>query len=136
MNAEVKKMVDRVKTAQSKIQSLVRNPHWLKDARKYAEKQSREVKKLLTADAAKVRSFIETERKNLEKFQKQIPTEVKKLRTLALAQRKELEKLLKSLSQKPSSTKKKASSKKRSASTPKAKGTSKKVSSAVESPQA
>jgi hypothetical protein len=55
------------------------------------------VKKLLSSDLGKVKSFIERERKELERFQKQIPGEVKKFKKLITQQRKDLEKVLGSL---------------------------------------
>ncbi len=94
MNSELKKVVSRVKTAQVQLQSLLKNKTWVEDARKYAERQGREVKKLFSADVGKVKNFLEKERKELEKFQKQIPGEVKKLRKFVTTQKKEFEKLL------------------------------------------
>ena len=98
INSEFRKVVGRVKTAQSNIQTVLKNQTWVDDARKYAEKQGKEVRKLLaSADAGKVKAFLEKERKELERFQKQIPGEVKKLRSFVAGQRKELEKLLKNV---------------------------------------
>lgn len=91
---EVKQVLDKVKNAQGQLQSLLKEKTWVEEARKYAEKQGKEVKKLLSADVAKVKIFIEKEKKELEKFQKQIPAEVIKLKKFMNAQRKELEKLL------------------------------------------
>lgn len=97
MNSELKKVVDRVVTAQSQLQAMLKDKTWVEEARKYAEKQSKEVKKLLKADVSKVKTFIERERKELERFQKQIPGEVKKIRKFVDGQKKELEKLLTSV---------------------------------------
>jgi hypothetical protein len=94
MNAELKKIVGRVKDAQQQLQGLVQDQTWVEEARKYAERQGKEVKKLITSDVKKVRTFLEKERKELERFQKQIPSEVKKLRKFVDGQRKELEKLI------------------------------------------
>ena len=55
------------------------------------------MRKLLTADLGKVKTFLERERKDLERFQRQIPGEVKKLRDFVKGQRRELEKLLKNV---------------------------------------
>jgi predicted nucleic acid-binding Zn-ribbon protein len=94
MKGEFKRVLERVKTAQAQLQSLIKKQDWVKDARRYAERQKGEVKKLLNAEnMAKVRSFIEREKKELERFQKQIPGEVKKLRAFVDGQRKELKKL-------------------------------------------
>lgn len=97
INSEVKKVVKQVKTAQAKLQAALKDKTWVEDARKYAERQGKEVRKLLEADVTKVVAFVERERKELEKIQKQIPGEVKKLRKFVNGQRKELERLLTSL---------------------------------------
>jgi tRNA splicing ligase len=94
MNADIKKVVNRVKAAQQTLQSYLKKQDWVEEARKYAEKQGKEVRKLFGGDLAKVKSFLEKERRELEKFQKQLPEEVKKLRTFVKGQRKELQKLL------------------------------------------
>ena len=129
MNSEIKKVVSRVKSAQKKLHTLLEGQDWVEEARKYAERQGKEVKKLIKADSTKVKAFLEKERKELARFQKTIPGEVKKLRSFVLAQRKDFEKLLvkvrksagngaaKSKSKKSASsgTKKKASTKKSTA---------------------
>lgn len=97
MNSEVKKVLDRAKKAQTKLQTILEQQDWIEDARKYAEKQRKEVKKLLSSDIGRVKTFLEKERKELNKFQKEIPGEVKKLRGFVKGQRAELEKLLKNL---------------------------------------
>jgi hypothetical protein len=97
MNAELKKIVSRVKTAQTRLQTVLNKQDWMEEARKYAEKQGTEVKKLLSSDLGKVKTFIERERKELERFQKQIPGEVKKFRKLLMQQRNDLEKMLGSI---------------------------------------
>jgi len=94
VNKEIKKVVGRVKEAQVKLQKLIESQDWVEVARKYAERQGKEVRKLITADAGKVKTFLERERKELERFQKQIPGEVKKFRSFVLSQRKEFERLL------------------------------------------
>lgn len=91
---DVKQVLNKVKTAQGQLQAILKEKTWVEEARKYAEKQGKEVKKLLSADVAKVKTFLEKEKKELEKFQKQIPAEVDKLKKFMTAQRKELEKLL------------------------------------------
>jgi hypothetical protein len=97
MNAEIKKVVGRVKAAQAQLQTLLKDKTWIDEAKKYADRQGKEVKKLLAGDVSKVKTFIERERKELERFQKQIPGEVQKLRKFVDGQRKELEKLLKNV---------------------------------------
>jgi len=91
---DVKQVLNKVKNAQGQFQALLKEKTWVEEASKYAEKQGKEVKKLLSADVAKVKVFLEKEKKELEKFQKQIPAEVDKLKKFVSAQRKEFEKLL------------------------------------------
>lgn len=111
MNTELKKVVTRVKSAQTQLQTLLKDQAWIEDARKYAERQGKEVKKLFAADFGKVRAFLGRERKELERFQKQIPGEVKKLRKFVAEQRKEFGKLL--LSMRKTAPKKAAASPKK-----------------------
>ncbi len=94
MNSEINKVVSKVKEAQGQLQKMINSHDWVEEARKYAERQGKEVKKILTSDVSKVKSFLEKERKELERFQKQIPGEVKKLRKFVSIQKKEFEKLL------------------------------------------
>ena len=94
---DLKKVVQRLKTVQQKFQNLVKDKTWLEDARKYAENQGKEVKKLLTSDVTKVKTFLDKEKRELEKFQKQIPAEIEKFKVYVGAQKKELEKLLKNV---------------------------------------
>ena len=94
MNADIKKVVSRVKEAQQTLQTYLKKQDWVEEARKYAEKQGKEVRKLFGGDLSKVKTFLERERRELEKFQKQLPNEVKKLRTFVKGQRQELQRLL------------------------------------------
>src|SRR6185295_8090510 len=94
VKADIKKVVTRVKAAQQTLHTYLQKQRLVEEARKYAEKQGKEVRKLFGGDLAKVKTFLEKERKELEKFQKQLPEEVKKLRTFVSGQRKELQKLL------------------------------------------
>ncbi len=94
-STEVKKVVNRVKDVRTKLLTKINDQTWIDDAKKYADKQKQEVKKIINAEnLAKVKGFIDKERKELEKLQKQLPNEVKKLRSFVQTQRKELEKLL------------------------------------------
>jgi hypothetical protein len=93
-NDDLKKIVGRVKATQTQLQAILKDKTWVEEARRYAERQGKEVKKLLAADMGKVRIFLERERRELERFQRQIPGEVKKFRQFVDGQRKELEKLL------------------------------------------
>jgi hypothetical protein len=94
MNAEIKKVMTRVKAAQGQLQGLIKSQDWVEEARKYAERQSKEVKKLFAPDVVKMKAFLEREKKELERFQKQIPGEVKKIQKFVNGQKKEFEKLL------------------------------------------
>lgn len=92
---EVKKAIARLKNVQEQVHDLIKDPTWVDDARKYAERQGKEIKKLIRSDADKVKKFVNRERKEIERFQKQIPGEVAKLKKYLVSQRKEFEKLLK-----------------------------------------
>ena len=94
MNGELKKIVNRVKATQAQVQKVLSDKSWLEDARNFAEKQGREVKKLFADDVTKVKTFIERERKGLELIQKQLPAEMKKIKKFVDQQKKELEKML------------------------------------------
>lgn len=136
MNADLKKVMERFKDAQGQLQNLLKDKTWVEDARKYAERQGKEVKKLLTADVAKVRVFLDRERKELERFQKQIPGEVKKFRKFVDGQKKEFEKLLKSVKKAGANGKGKTKAKSTKKKSTGAKKTSKKASAASASAQA
>src|SRR5262249_47673660 len=105
VNAEVKRILKRAKKVQLRLNEVLQSQDWLEEARKYAEQQRKEVRKLIETDLEKLRAFLERERKELERFQKQIPGEVKKLRGFVLKQRKELETLLQGLRKAGSSKK-------------------------------
>src|SRR5687767_14170430 len=97
MNTDWKKIVDGFKTAQSQLETMLKDKTWVEEARKYADRQGKEVKKLFAGDAAKLKAFIDREKIELARFQKQIPSEVEKFRKFVKGQRKELEKLVKTL---------------------------------------
>lgn len=98
MNTELKRMMDRIKDAQKRLQKIVKDQDWVGEARRYAEKHGVEMRRLFSTDMDKVKIFLERERKELERVQKQIPGEVKKFRDLLAAQRVEFEKLIRNLS--------------------------------------
>jgi len=50
----------------------LKNGTLVEEVRKYAETQGGEVKKLISADFKKLRTFLEREKGELEKFQKQL----------------------------------------------------------------
>lgn len=120
IQTEVKKVVKQIQSAQKQFQSIIKNQAWLEDARNYAEKQKKEVSKLFSADWSKVKTFLEREAKQFDRFQKQIPTEVKRIGKIVTTQRKEFEKLLAGLTKtakgKKSPAKSGGVSKKKSAS--------------------
>jgi hypothetical protein len=95
---DLKKIFNNVRTVQGRLQVMLKDPKWIDEARTYAEKQGKELKKIVSTDATRVRKFLEKQRGELEKFQKQIPGEVKKIQGFVKTQRKELEKLLKKAS--------------------------------------
>ena len=91
---DMNRWVRKVKEAQDQIKTLVGQGNWMDEARKYADRQSKEVKKLLHGDLEKVRTFVVRERRELEKLQKQIPSELARWKKYLDSQRKELEKVL------------------------------------------
>lgn len=96
-NGEFKKVIRKIKERQVKLQGMLRQSTWVDEARRFAEKQAEEVRKMLESDSsrlAQMKTFIERERKGFEKFQKQLPSEVKKFKKFVDVQKKELEKLL------------------------------------------
>ena len=78
VNNEVKKIISRAKKVQGKLQEVLKNQDWVEEAKKYADKQKKEVKKLLNTDTAKLKAFLERERKHLERLQNQLPGEIAK----------------------------------------------------------
>jgi hypothetical protein len=132
MTQEMKKVLGRLKVVQSKFETAIKDQVWMDEARRYAEKQGKEVKKMITADAAKLKSFLERERKDLEKFQRQLPAEVKKVKGFVEAQRKEVEKLIATVTRQGAPVKAKTKAKKAaSKAKPKAKKVAKKAASAA-----
>jgi len=91
---EVKKWLNKVRTTQAQLKSLIQDGGWMEDARHYLERQGKEVQKLINSDLAKVKTFVERERRELERLQKQIPGEVTRWKKYLASQRKELEKVL------------------------------------------
>lgn len=92
--SNAKKILDRLKNARTHFESLLKDRSWIEEAKKVAERQGHEVKKMLDTDVTKLRTFLEKERKELEKLQNQIPGEVKKMKNFVESQKKELTKLL------------------------------------------
>jgi len=91
---DISKIIGRLKSARTQIETLVKDRTWIEEAKKVAEKQGNEVKKILDSDVAKLKAFLEREKKELEKLQAQIPGEVDKLKKFVDDQKKELTKLL------------------------------------------
>jgi hypothetical protein len=91
---DVQKILGRLKEARIQIETLLKDRSWVEEAKKAAEKQGQEVKKLLDTDVAKLKAFLEKEKKELEKLQASIPGEVEKLKKFVDDQKKELTKLL------------------------------------------
>jgi Glu-tRNA(Gln) amidotransferase subunit E-like FAD-binding protein len=112
-NPEMKKLMDRLKKVQAQVQNLIQDQAWVDQAKKYAERQGRELKKLITSDAAKIKQFLERERKEIERFQKNIPAEVAKLKKFLVSQKKEFESVIKTLAKTPSASAKPARSTKK-----------------------
>ena len=91
---DIQKIIGRLKEARTQIENLIKDRSWIEEAKKVAEKQGQEVKKLLDGDVAKLKAFLEKEKKELEKLQAQIPGEVDKLKKFVDSQKKELTKLI------------------------------------------
>jgi hypothetical protein len=121
----LKKILEGVKNVRVELEGLLTDRAWVKEARKLAERQGKDLKKTLDSDVAKLRAFLEEERKELEKLQAQIPGEVAKIKKFVDAQKSELSSLLKRV--KKTSGAKKRSSKSSSGKTKKK--TAKKASS-------
>jgi len=91
---DVQKIIGRLKEARTQIETLIKDRSWMEEAKKVAEKQGQEVKKILDGDVAKLKAFLEKEKKELEKLQASIPGEVEKLKKFVDTQKQELTKLL------------------------------------------
>lgn len=89
-----KTLLSRVKNARAQLEGFLKDRSWIEEAKKAAEKQGSEVRKMIDSDVAKLRGFIEKERKELEKLHAQIPGEVGKLKKFVDGRKKELSKLL------------------------------------------
>jgi hypothetical protein len=95
--SKFKDVVGQLKSKQEQLKGLM-NKETLREARKYAETSSQELKKhIQNMDVKKVRAYIEKEAKEIQKLQKQIPNELVKFSKFVDTQRKEFEKILKSV---------------------------------------
>lgn len=95
MNKEdLKKVVSQIKTAQKQLEGFFKNTDVVGEARKYADKQKRELQKLLNGDVTLVKEFLEKQKGELDKLQKRIPTEVSKFKKYFESQRTDVEKLI------------------------------------------
>lgn len=136
MNA--KAILNRVKAARTQLEGFLKDRTWIEDAKKMAEKQGLEVKGIIDADIAKLRVFLEKERKELEKLQAQIPGEVNRIKKFVEGRKKELSKLLtgvKANAGKKASKAKRVVRKKATAATKKASSTVKVVGKKVAGPK-
>lgn len=95
LNEEMRKLVSQLRSAQDRFQSAVKNGSVLEEARKVAERQKKDVRKLLGKDFDRVMNFIEKERKELDRLQKRLPGEVAKLKKYVQNSRQEFERILK-----------------------------------------
>src|SRR5689334_8001530 len=100
VNQEVGNLMKQLKMAQKQVQEMLKTKDIVNQAKKYANTQSAEVRKVLASDAKVVKAFLEKEKCELSEFQKQINTDVKKLSAFVLSQRKDFEKLIRDLSKK------------------------------------
>lgn len=91
---EVKKVVAQLKTAQKQLEGFFKNTDIVGEARKYADKQKKELQKLIHGDVTLVKEFLERQKGELDKIQKRIPTEVNKIKKYVASQRGDIEKLI------------------------------------------
>jgi archaellum component FlaC len=93
MKADMKRWVEKFKGAQKQINALVKD-NWVDEAKRFAERQGKEVRKLIEADLHKVKTFVEREKRDLEKLQEQIPAELNRWKKLLESQKQDLSSLL------------------------------------------
>ena len=86
IEADLKKVMARVKSVHSEIKGLLKQTKWVDEARKNAKSQGREVMEMFAGDIDRVRGFLERERRELERFHKQLPEEVEKFRKFVRGQ--------------------------------------------------
>ncbi len=94
---DIRKVVGRAKDAQRKFHNKLKTGNWIEEARKTAEKQTREVKKLFKGDVRKVRAYLEKERKELNRLQKKIPIEIRRMRNNLKSRKGDIERMLKAV---------------------------------------
>ncbi len=104
LELELKKVVRQIKKTQGHIQDLLKEKQWLEEARKYAESQGKEVKRILRTDLGKVKTFVAKERADIAEFQKRfnrmqkdLPGELGKLKRYMRTQRAEAERFVRRL---------------------------------------
>jgi len=74
---------------------MINRKELLKEAQNFADRQRREFKKIIKTDAARLKTYLEKERREIQKLQTRLPGEIKKIRQYAETQRRELDKLIK-----------------------------------------
>ena len=100
INGDMKKVLGRMKQAQSQLETIIKDSKWVDDAKKVAKKSGKEVQKRIQSDVTRVKTFLEKEAKELEKIQTRLPAELKKLQGFIKGQRKEFTVLMKNLRKK------------------------------------
>ncbi len=94
LGLDLKKLVKQVRDLQEQMQDLIQSQDWIEEAKKYAHGKSKKAQKRFGSDFEKLKVFLESERKELERLQKKIPTEVKKIKAFVESQKQEFEKVL------------------------------------------
>ena len=98
MNAKVKSEIRRVakslKDAQAHFEKALASSNWVTDAKKYADKQRRQIDRLSRANVKKVKTFAEEQKKELNRILNRVPGEVQKVRRYVTSQKKDLERLV------------------------------------------
>jgi hypothetical protein len=131
MNFDVNNVVKKLKKLEATLKTKIESGELYTEVRRYADGKAQKLRQKVKSskDARKLMSIIEQRKKQIEKIAAELPGEVKVVRTYVKSQRKELEKLGKDLLRKArngefnadtfrsalrAATKKKATSKKKS----------------------
>jgi hypothetical protein len=99
MNKDVKKVLEQVKASQAKLLEMISENDWVSEARSYAHRQSKELKKVFSEDVKKVQGFLEQEKKSFAQISSKLPKNIKNLFVFLEEQKKEFSLLLSQLGQ-------------------------------------
>lgn len=101
MASDLNNLLNRVRDLQTMLEAKLEESVLMRDLKKYAASQQKVLKKKInsSADIKKVVTYVEKQRKHLDKVAKNLPKEVATVGKFVKAQRKEFEKLGKKLIQ-------------------------------------